>query len=82
MRCPFYRAEDLAGFDPDVDLGDPGQHGGCGAIQLTNSIEQEARTYLERIDAQDGMVSAIERGWVQREIEDAAYPPPASRRCR
>jgi methylmalonyl-CoA mutase N-terminal domain/subunit len=40
---------------------------------LTNSIEQEARTYLERIDAQGGMVSAIERGWVQREIEDAAY---------
>jgi methylmalonyl-CoA mutase, N-terminal domain len=40
---------------------------------LTNSIEQEARTYLERIDALGGMVAAIERGWVQREIEDAAY---------
>jgi methylmalonyl-CoA mutase, N-terminal domain len=40
---------------------------------LTNSIEQEARAYLERIDALGGMVAAIERGWVQREIEDAAY---------
>jgi methylmalonyl-CoA mutase N-terminal domain/subunit len=40
---------------------------------LTNSIEQEARAYLERIDGLGGMVAAIERGWVQREIEDAAY---------
>jgi methylmalonyl-CoA mutase N-terminal domain/subunit len=40
---------------------------------LTTSIEQEARSYLERIDAQGGMVAAIERGWVQREIEEAAY---------
>jgi methylmalonyl-CoA mutase N-terminal domain/subunit len=40
---------------------------------LTTSIEQEARSYLERIDALGGMVTAIERGWVQREMEDAAY---------
>ena len=40
---------------------------------LTTSIEQQARSYLERIDALGGMVAAIERGWVQREIEDAAY---------
>jgi methylmalonyl-CoA mutase, N-terminal domain len=40
---------------------------------LTTAMEQQARTYLQRIDAQGGMVAAIERGWVQREIEDAAY---------
>ena len=40
---------------------------------LTTAIEQEARSYLERIDALGGMVAAIERGWVQREIEEAAY---------
>ena len=40
---------------------------------LTTSIEQQARSYLERIDALGGMMAAIERGWVQREIEDAAY---------
>jgi methylmalonyl-CoA mutase N-terminal domain/subunit len=40
---------------------------------LTTSIEQEARGYLKRIDALGGMVAAIERGWVQREIEEAAY---------
>ncbi len=40
---------------------------------LTNAIEQEVHRYLERIDSLGGMLAAIERGWVQREIEDAAY---------
>jgi methylmalonyl-CoA mutase N-terminal domain/subunit len=26
MHRPFYRAEDMAGFDPDADLGYPGQY--------------------------------------------------------
>jgi methylmalonyl-CoA mutase N-terminal domain/subunit len=40
---------------------------------LTTAIEQRARAYLDRIDALGGMVAAIERGWVQQEIEQAAY---------
>jgi methylmalonyl-CoA mutase N-terminal domain/subunit len=40
---------------------------------LTTAIEQGARAYLDRIDALGGMVAAIERGWVQEEIEQAAY---------
>jgi methylmalonyl-CoA mutase, N-terminal domain len=40
---------------------------------LTTAIEQGARTYLDRIDSLGGMVAAIESGWVQREIEQAAY---------
>ncbi len=40
---------------------------------LTNAIEDAARTYLERIDALGGAVRAIERGFPQREIHDAAY---------
>jgi methylmalonyl-CoA mutase N-terminal domain/subunit len=40
---------------------------------LTTAIEQGARAYLDRIDALGGMVAAIERGWVQQEIEEAAY---------
>jgi methylmalonyl-CoA mutase N-terminal domain/subunit len=40
---------------------------------LTALLEREVCHYLERIDSQGGMVAAIERGWVQREIEDAAY---------
>jgi methylmalonyl-CoA mutase N-terminal domain/subunit len=40
---------------------------------LTTAIEQQARAYLDHIDSMGGMVAAIERGWVQREIQDAAY---------
>ncbi len=40
---------------------------------LTTGIEQQARAYLDRIDALGGMVRAIERGWVQQEIQNAAY---------
>src|ERR1700745_2695665 len=40
---------------------------------LTNRIEQEAVAYLERIETMGGMLRAIERGWVQQEIQTAAY---------
>ena len=39
----------------------------------TNRIEQEAERYFEKIDALGGMLRAIERGWVQQEIQNAAY---------
>ena len=40
---------------------------------LTNEVESGARDYIEKIDALGGMVAAIERGFPQREIADAAY---------
>jgi methylmalonyl-CoA mutase N-terminal domain/subunit len=40
---------------------------------LTNEIERGAWDYIAKIDALGGMVSAIERGYPQREIADAAY---------
>jgi methylmalonyl-CoA mutase N-terminal domain/subunit len=40
---------------------------------LTNEIEQRVRDYLQKIDAMGGMLRAIEIGWVQNEIERAAY---------
>ena len=40
---------------------------------LTNQIEKHARGYLEKIDALGGMLKAIERGFVQQEIQNAAY---------
>ena len=40
---------------------------------LTNEIESRAKTYLEKIDAMGGMLRAIERGYVQQEIQNAAY---------
>jgi methylmalonyl-CoA mutase N-terminal domain/subunit len=41
--------------------------------KLTNEIEAQASDYLQRIDAMGGMVRAIEAGFVQREIQQAAY---------
>ena len=40
---------------------------------LTNEVERGGRDYISRIDALGGMVAAIERGFPQREIADAAY---------
>ena len=40
---------------------------------LTNRMEEEAWAYIEKIDAMGGMVAAIEKGFPQLEIADAAY---------
>jgi len=40
---------------------------------LTGEIERRAREYIEKIDALGGALSAIEHGYVQQEITDAAY---------
>jgi methylmalonyl-CoA mutase, N-terminal domain len=40
---------------------------------LTNEIERRAAEYIGKIDEMGGMLSAIEAGYVQREIERAAY---------
>ncbi len=40
---------------------------------LTNEIEKRADDYLEKIHAMGGMLKAIERGYVQQEIQNAAY---------
>jgi methylmalonyl-CoA mutase N-terminal domain/subunit len=47
---------------------------GSYAIEsLTNEIEAGALTYIEKIDAMGGMLKAIESGFVQSEIQKAAY---------
>jgi len=40
---------------------------------LTNCIESEANDYLRRIDDMGGTLAAIEAGFQQQEIQDAAY---------
>ena len=40
---------------------------------LTDAVESGARAYLERIESCGGAVAAIERGFQQREIHEAAY---------
>jgi methylmalonyl-CoA mutase N-terminal domain/subunit len=41
--------------------------------KLTDWIEEEARQYLDRIDALGGALAGIERGFQQREIHESAY---------
>jgi methylmalonyl-CoA mutase N-terminal domain/subunit len=40
---------------------------------LTNEIEKRADDYLAKIEVMGGMLKAIERGYVQQEIQNAAY---------
>jgi methylmalonyl-CoA mutase, N-terminal domain len=40
---------------------------------LTDRMESEAEAYFERIDAYGGVVPAIEAGFMQKEIADAAF---------
>ena len=48
--------------------------GGSYAIeQMTNQIEDEAIALLARIDAAGGTLAAIESGFIQQQIQDAAY---------
>ncbi len=40
---------------------------------LTNEMEEKAWDYIHKIDAMGGMITAIEKGFPQMEISDAAY---------
>ncbi|MBU2261334.1 MAG: methylmalonyl-CoA mutase family protein [Proteobacteria bacterium] len=40
---------------------------------LTNKMEEGAWEYIEKIDAMGGMIAAIDKGFPQMEIADAAY---------
>ena len=55
-----------------VNTADP--LGGSYFVEkLTNDIEAEALEYFRKIDAMGGMVAAVERGFPQREIQEAAF---------
>ncbi|MFL5924434.1 MAG: methylmalonyl-CoA mutase [Gaiellaceae bacterium] len=55
-----------------TDTADP--LGGAYFIEvLTDQLETQARELIERVDELGGAVAAVEQGFVQREIEDAAF---------
>jgi len=55
-----------------VNTADP--LGGSYFVErLTNEIEADALEYFRKIDAMGGMVAAVERGFPQREIQEAAF---------
>jgi methylmalonyl-CoA mutase N-terminal domain/subunit len=67
------RTQQIIAYETGVtNVADP--VGGSEYIEeLTGKIERAARDYIERIDAMGGMLAAIEKGFVQDEIESAAY---------
>ncbi len=67
------RTQQIIGYESGVaDTVDP--LGGSYCLEfLTDRVEQEASVYLEKIDAMGGMLRAVEAGFIQREIQEAAY---------
>jgi len=67
------RTQQVIGYESGVaDTADP--LGGSYFVErLTNEIETRAWEYLEKIDGMGGAVAAIEAGWIQDEIHDAAF---------
>ena len=64
-----------------TDTADP--LGGSYFIEaLTDELEERARELIERIDELGGAVAAVEQGFVQREIEEAAFRWTRSRSSR
>jgi methylmalonyl-CoA mutase, N-terminal domain len=47
---------------------------GCYFVEdLTNKIEAEIDAYIKKIDAMGGTLTAIEQGYIQKEIQNSAY---------
>ncbi len=40
---------------------------------LTSTLEREANRYLEKIEAMGGAIAAVEKGFIQQEIDEQAY---------
>jgi methylmalonyl-CoA mutase N-terminal domain/subunit len=67
------RTQQVLGHESGVaDTVDP-LAGSYFVESLTDAVETGAWAYLERIDAMGGAVAAIEAGFMQDEIEQAAY---------
>ena len=67
------RTQQVIAYESGVaDTVDP--FAGSYAIEeITTQLEKKAVDYIEKIDSMGGMLRAIESGYVQSEIQDAAY---------
>ncbi len=67
------RTQQVIAFESGVaDTVDP-LAGSYAIEQLTTEMEQRVVEYLDKIDALGGTLHAIENGYIQREIQNAAY---------
>ncbi len=67
------RTQQVIAFESGAPLTVDPLAGSYYVESLTNEIEKRALDYLEKIEAMGGMLKAIERGYVQQEIQNAAY---------
>ena len=67
------RTQQLIAYESGVaDTADP--LGGSYCVEnLTDEIEKRASDYIAKIDQMGGSVAAIERGYIQQEIQESAY---------
>ena len=67
------RTQQLIAYESGVaDSADP--LGGSYYVEaLTDEIEKRASDYIAKIDQMGGSVEAIERGYIQKEIQESAY---------
>jgi methylmalonyl-CoA mutase N-terminal domain/subunit len=67
------RTQQILGYESGVPQTVDPLAGSYFLETMTDEIEKRATAYLEKIDALGGMLKAIERGYVQQEIQNAAY---------
>jgi methylmalonyl-CoA mutase N-terminal domain/subunit len=67
------RTQQLFAYESGVaDTVDP--LGGSYYLEnLTDEIEKRARDYIDKIDQMGGSVPAVEKGYIQQEIQESAY---------
>ena len=67
------RTQQILAYETSVaDTIDP-LAGSYYVESLTDALEAQAQEYIEKVEALGGSVRAIEQGYIQREIEEAAY---------
>ncbi|MCD6290180.1 MAG: methylmalonyl-CoA mutase family protein [Anaerolineae bacterium] len=67
------RTQQIIAYESGVaDVVDP-LAGSYFVEHLTDEIEKRAQAYLEKIEEMGGALQAIERGYIQQEIQKAAY---------
>jgi methylmalonyl-CoA mutase N-terminal domain/subunit len=67
------RTQQIVGFETGVANTIDPLAGSYYIESLTNELERQANQYLSRIDALGGTLKAIEVGFIQQEIQNAAY---------
>jgi methylmalonyl-CoA mutase, N-terminal domain len=67
------RTQQIVGYESGVPNTIDPLAGSYFVESLTDEIDAGAAAYIEKIDAMGGMLKAIERGFVQQEIQNAAY---------